>query len=173
MSTRGGLVDVWGSLRTGGLQVIESDGEGERRPTISKYDPLLDPRGAETLAHALATEAQALGPTRVLLWQDDVTDLVLGHIVTLNLGLTWIRAVEADGLVDLLGELSPGDRVLLLADAFRDPGVVRALITTVEVRGAEVRGIAVFVETPELRSEFGVPVVSLVRIDGPVEETRG
>lgn len=173
MSRNSDVLDVWGSLRAGGLQLTVSDDDRDQRTTLSKYDPLLDPRGAETLARALAAQAQALGPTRVLLWQEDVTDLVLGHIVTRNLGLTWLRALEADGLVNLMGEISPGDRILLLADAFRNEGVVRALLTTVRVRGAQVAGIAVFVETPELRTESNVPVVSLVQIGGRSGDTRG
>ncbi len=160
---------TWQLLAKGGVSrdaIAESAGEqGEGR--VAKYNGLLDPSGAEDLGRELAERARAFSPTAVLIWEDP-EDVVLGHVVGRELGVAVARSYNADGLVGLSGTLGSGSRVLLVADAFRDPTVVRAMRALVQQQGGVLAATAVMVETAELGAagDDAGAVVSLVSARG-------
>jgi hypothetical protein len=163
---------IWRLLAHGGLarpasRQASREANAPRIVQIPKYNGLADPGGAEQLGRWLARRAQNFGPSVVLLWEDP-QDIVLGHVVARELGAVSVRSYNADGLVDLADPLPRGSRVLLLIDAFREPGLVRAMRAIAERHGASVVAIAVLVDTDALAAagEPTAPVVSLVSLRG-------
>ncbi len=171
--------ETWPLLERGGVRQsdLARTHPDQAEVRVPKYNGLVDPPGAEDLGRRLAEQARALAPTVVLLWEDP-EDVVLGHIVARELGVPAARGYNADGLVGLVGSLPAAGRVLLLADAFRDPTAVRALRALVHQQGGEVAGTAVLLDTDALAAvvdEAG-PVVSLASArarGGPVEVEAG
>ena len=102
-----------------------------------------------------------------LLWEDP-PDIVLGHVVARELGAIAVRSYNAEGLVELADPLPGASRVLLLTDAFREPGLARAMRAIAERHGGRVVAAAVLVETDALAAagEAASPVVSLVSLRG-------
>lgn len=118
---------------------------------VPKYNGLADPPGAEELASALARRLAGPRPTAIVVWEDP-EDVVLGHVVARELGLSVVRAFDADGLVGQRGVLPEAARVALVSDAVRDPRVVLAVSQLVERAGGRLVATGVLVETPELRA---------------------
>ncbi|MCU1640718.1 MAG: type polyketide synthase [Nocardia sp.] len=113
----------------------------------SKYNAAIDPGGAEQLGIALAAELAPAAPEVVLVWES-AEDLVLGHIVARELGVAVVRAYDFDGLVRYVGSFPDRPRVALLADAFQDAFVLRALNSLVAQQGGTVIATAALVPTP-------------------------
>lgn len=132
------------------LDLLARGGSGVT-PDVPKYNGLVDPPGAEELASELARRLGDAGPTAVVIWEDP-EDVVLGHVVARELGLTVVRAFDADGLVGQRGALPEASRVALVVDAVRDPRIVLAVSQLVERAGGRLVATGVLVETPELRS---------------------
>jgi adenine/guanine phosphoribosyltransferase-like PRPP-binding protein len=156
--------DVLTLLAAGGVPHEELSNLGETpaaRP--SKYDPLRDPRGAEQLGLALAERLRASEPDRILVW-DDVEDAVLAWVVARELGCPVVRAMEADGLLDFDGTIADGDRVVVLADAFRQGRILHGMKALVTVNRASVAAVAVLFDTEELYAEADAddPVIVLL-----------
>ncbi len=164
---------IWQLLERGGLaRSSEAGAGGEEAATlrtarVPKYDGLADPTGAEELGRLLADRVREFKPTAVLLWEDP-QDIVLGHVVARELGVHAVRSYNEEGLAQLVGVLPPKSRVVLLADAFREPGFVRAMSGVVEQHDGAVVGTAVLADTEALSdaSEAAGPVVSLVTLRG-------
>ena len=175
---------IWQLLERGGMPRNEvRPGAPEPGPLgpltrvrIPKYNGLSDPLGAEELGRLLSQRLRPFRPTAVLLWEDP-QDVVLGHIVARELGIVAVRSYNEEGLIELAGTLPPNSRVLLLTDAFRDAGLLRAMRGIVERHGGTVVGSAALAQTDALATvEAGDAVVSLVsaRADtGPTEVTGG
>jgi len=119
--------------------------------TPPKYNPMNDPLGTEMLCRAVSGIVGAWKPTLIMVWEDP-EDMVLAHVVGRELGVPWVRVLDADGLIEHMGRLAPTDRVLLLADAFRDQRRVRAMVSLIAKLGASTVGAAAFVETDLQRS---------------------
>ena len=160
--------DIWQLLQRGGLVLpsatsVSSIPVGESR--LRKYDGLTDPSGAETLGKLLAERARPFAPGVVLLWEDPL-DIVLGHVVARELEATAARAYNQEGLVELLGVLPPGRRVLIVTDAVREPTVVRALYGLAQQCGSSVVATAVLADTDALAAagEVAGAIVSLVSL---------
>lgn len=151
-------------LSRGGMTTVRQRGAGEagEMVEVTKYNSGLDPAGAEQLGMALSKQLEAHGEV-VLVWQDP-EDLVLGHIVARELGVTVARAFDADGLIEFVGRFPQHAAVVILADMFRDETVLRALDALVAQRGGHVSAYAALAtsgsEPPNLS------VVSLGTLDG-------
>lgn len=175
------LAQTWQLLERGGVSP-RAGGPARREPGTdepatetgaqdawqpAKYNGLADPVGADTLGRTLAERARHLGVDTVLIWEEP-QDIVLGQVVGRELGVPIVRSFNMDGLVGHSAPLARGDRVLLLADAFRDPATVRAMAALVEQQGAAVVGTAVLVETDALAASGGGTgqVVALVSARG-------
>ncbi|HEX5451094.1 MAG TPA: hypothetical protein VFW86_01780 [Candidatus Limnocylindrales bacterium] len=136
---------------------------------LPRYNGLVDPAGAERLATELADRARELSPSTVLVWEAP-EDVVLGHVIGRELGLPVVRAYDADGLVGHGPGLDRGARLLLVADAIRDPSVVRAAHSLAEQLGGALLGTAVLVETDALAEAAGLAgtIVGLI-VPDPAE----
>ena len=176
---------IWQLLQRGGMPRNEvRAGPPEPGPLgpltrirIPKYNGLADPLGAEELGRLLSQRLRPFGPTAVLLWEDP-QDVVLGHIVARELGIIAVRSYNEEVLIELAGTLPPKSRVLLLTDAFRDAGLLRAMRGIVERHGGTVVASAALAQTDALATvdQAGDAAVSLVsaRADaGPTEVTGG
>lgn len=155
---RGGLTRA--AARVGGTE------QGSRAVLgTPKYNGLADPAGAEDLGRLLAERARPFSPTAVLLWEDP-QDIVLGHIVARELGVTAVRSYNQEGLIDVIGTLPPASRVLLVADMFRDAGLVQAMSNVAARDGGTVVATAVLVHTHALATAGGAAgtVVSLATV---------
>jgi adenine/guanine phosphoribosyltransferase-like PRPP-binding protein len=160
---------IWQILAAGGLPrpITSADPveSGESARLLPKFDGLADPAGTERLGQLLARHAASLGADTVLLWEDPL-DIVLGYIVARELGVNALRAQNQEGLLELLGRMRAGARVLLMTDAVREPTLVRALSRLVEMHRGQLVGTAVLVETDALvaaRAEAGT-LLSLVSL---------
>ncbi len=62
-------------------------------------------------------------------------------------------------------KLSPEDKVLVVEDVVTTGGSVKDLIKAIKATGAEVVGVASFVNRSGGKADFGVPFESLVKLD--------
>jgi hypothetical protein len=140
--------EVWSALERGaGIQrghFAEADGHADLR--LSKYNGLLDPRGAEVLAGALASRLAGSKATLVVVWED-VEDVVLGHVVGRDLNLPVLRTFNADGLVGHTGPLPHGAKAILVTDTVRGPLAPRAVQALLERSGGSLLGVAALVDS--------------------------
>jgi adenine/guanine phosphoribosyltransferase-like PRPP-binding protein len=156
---------AWELLRRGGTE--QQDG------SATKYNGLADPAGAEELAGRLAGLVRDLEPTVILVWEDP-EDVLLGHVVGRELSLPVVRAYNAEGLVGHSAGMPDHPQVVRVADAVRDATVVRAARALAEQQGGALAGVAVLLETSELRDvgdEAG-RLISLVQVGEAQAEGR-
>lgn len=121
----------------------------------SKYDPTADPEGAQRLGRLLADRLSGIAPTVVVVWQD-VEDVVLGFLVARSLGTSMVRARDAEGIVEMCGQVAPGARAVVVTDLVREPSTIHALDGVVTQFGGTLVGIGTLVEAPE--EEVSVPL---------------
>lgn len=120
-------------------------------------DPFLDPQSVEQLGVDLAEMARDVNATRVMVWGHSDA-IQLAHVVARELSVQIVRGVEGAGVIDVEGELLPGDRVLILDTGFRTS--VRQMIAL--VRGRDAEPIAILTVTKSDDPEIdGVQVLSL------------
>jgi len=154
--------EVWSALERGQGVLRGHFAEADRHADLrlSKYNGLLDPRGAEMLASALASKLAGSEATLVVVWED-VEDVVLGHVVGRDLNLPVLRTFNADGLVGHAGPLPQGAKAILVTDTVRSPLAPRAVQALLERSGGSLLGVAALVDggLPEVR-----PRVSLVSL---------
>lgn len=62
-------------------------------------------------------------------------------------------------------QLAPTDKVLVVEDVVTTGGSVKELIAAIQKTGAEVVGVASFVNRSGGKADFGVPFASLVKLD--------
>ena len=140
--------EIWAALERGGLtrvpRALENSGPPVD-PRLGKYNPLLDPRGAEALAEALTERLSESGATLVVVWED-VEDVVLGYAVGRLLGVPVLRTFNADGLVGQSGPLPLGARGLLVTDCLRNPVAPRAVRALLESNAGSLLGVAALVD---------------------------
>jgi adenine/guanine phosphoribosyltransferase-like PRPP-binding protein len=129
--------------------VVPTAGRSERDDALPAYNGLLDPPGVEQLGIELAARARELDPSVVLIWERP-EDVALAHVVGRELGVSVVRAYDADGLVGHGPGIEAGSRVLLVADAVRDGHVVRAARALAEQLEGSLVGTAVLLATPAL-----------------------
>jgi adenine/guanine phosphoribosyltransferase-like PRPP-binding protein len=140
--------EIWAALERGGLMRVARAAEGGAGPVdprLGKYNPLLDPRGAEALAEALAGRLAGQGADLVVVWED-VEDVVLGFAVGRRLDVPVLRTFNADGLVGQSGPLPHGARGLLVTDCLRSPLAPRAVRALLESSQGSLLGVAALVD---------------------------
>lgn len=158
---QGGMTSIPAAGRRDGASGLPA-GPGQ----LSRYNGFLDPPGIEILGRALAAAAAPAVPELIATW-DFSEDLLLAHIVARELNARVVRVNSEDGLFSDDGEISAGNRVLLVADAFRDARQLRALRALIAHQGGEVAGVAALVGTGALAGIAGLPLsVLLPSLDG-------
>ena len=115
----------------------------------TKYDPTRDPEGAAWLAARLASELRHLHPSIVAIWTDP-EDIILAHLLALELDLRWVQLVEDRGSLSARGKLSLADSVVFVTDALRGHTPLEAIRGAIESHGARLVGTCVFLATPRL-----------------------
>lgn len=123
----------------------------------ARYNGRADPRGAGELCNALAALLQARNPNRVLVWEP-LEDMLLGFMVGREMDCPVTRIVESEGLLHVVGNLNQGDRVAVVADAFRSQEELNALLQVAKNNQAVVVGLAALVDTPALRGAAEQPI---------------
>jgi hypothetical protein len=127
----------------------------------SRFEPSADPAAADALGHALAARVGRGSADLVCVWEEP-EDGVLGHVMGLALGTPWVRCVNADGLVALLGNVPAKSRCVIAMTAVRAVEPVMAIRALVERNGGRVVSIATLLWTEQLEAAAeGTPTVSL------------
>lgn len=172
MGTSSTSNEVWELLSAAGVTLSrELTEEGAIRLSVSKYDPLSDPRGAMTIASSLASAAVELAPTVIVAWEG-LEDAILAFAVGAALGVPVIRAFDMEGLIRHSGRFPEEPRGVLVTDALREDEAIEALKTLFVQRGGVLSGVLSLVGVKETTAD--VQVRSLVSAsDGPVEESEG
>lgn len=62
-------------------------------------------------------------------------------------------------------EIGPGDEVLVIDDVLTTGGSIAEVITAVNERGAEVRGVVVLVDRTAGKTDFKVPFAAVIELD--------
>lgn len=151
-------------------QLLEAGGVARDGDAPAPYRPLVAPAAADELVGQLASAVRGAEAMVVLVW-DDLDQVVLGQWLAAQLSLSVARAYDADGLVAIREEMPLAERVLVVADAIRDPRTLAAMRGIVEQQGSTVAGIAVLVNTAELRDGAeDDPVYALVDWDQRADE---
>jgi hypothetical protein len=164
--------DIWHLLSDGGALVTrERTEDGDYRLSISKYDPLSDPRGALSIAGFLAKSAGELSPTVVVAWED-LEDAVLAFAVGAELGIPVVRAFDMEGLVRHSGKMPAEPRGILVTDAIREGKAIEALKALLAQMGGILSGVVSVVDLGDVVTDL--PVSSLVSAShGPMAEHEG
>jgi len=151
-------------LAKAGLRTGEAD--LGRSNKVDRLDSVHDPSAVEQLGVALADRLRDCRPNRVVVW-DDPENAVLGHIVARELGTTVIRAMDAQGGIDYDGTLQDGDRIVVVAVAYRHEAPLGAMLALVTRRAGSVANIAALIDTPVLQTYRSLhPVTALVAATG-------
>lgn len=148
--------DVRAALIAGGVPAQDLDGDPSNH--VAAYSSLFDPPGAETLGRCLSDALRSHRPTRVVVWED-IENSVLAHIVARQLGVTALRIIDASGVLDYDGFFGADDRVVIIADAFRNDFPINAMRALTENQGGQVVAFGALLNTPALVDAAGsVPV---------------
>jgi len=128
---------------------------------------LQDPRRAERLGQAIASQVRALGPTVVL--SPALGGVVIGHEVARALGVHALFAERQDGVLMLRRgfTLSESDRVLIVEDVLTTGGSTRETMRVAAGAGGHVVGAAAIVDRSGGTASFEVPFHALLAVDLP------
>jgi hypothetical protein len=110
---------------------------------------LADPRATELIARKLSDLLVDLA-LDCLVIRDDPQPAVLAHIVARNLGCATMRVYEAEGLVELLDEPTPGARAAVIGERFPTENSLSALIGRARHSGLAVVAIVAVTSSPAL-----------------------
>lgn len=125
-------------------RMLVRGGWSSAEPMAAVYDPLSDPPGARALAGRLAEMARTVEPDVVVAWED-VGDAVLAFLVAEHLGLPAVRAVDADGLVEI-GRVHEGAAAILVGAAFPMAAPVLAVAAALEQLAGRLVGVVSLVD---------------------------
>lgn len=152
------------ALVAGGVPPQQLDADRSDAPT--HYSAILDPAAAEPLMILLAEALRPYRPNRIVVWEG-VENSILAYTVARHLGVPATRIVDASGILDYDGELRRGDRVAMVADAFRADLELVATKRLIDGRGGQVVAAAALISTPFLAALGGaVPTEALWQPDG-------
>ena len=163
---------VTAALVAGGMWSGEEQVGTDLSADLGKFNAFLDPAATEMLGRKLAGLVSSLGATCVLLQEEEAPDLILAHVVARELGVRGARAINRDGLIEIVGSLGSGEGVIVVADAIRNERVVDALRAAVDRAGSVVAGFGVLVTTRALdaKSRPGEPAFGLAMEPGSADE---
>ena len=124
------------------------------------------PRDAEKLCAALAEKLAGKGAQAVI--SPAMGGLFIGHEVGRTLGLRHIFAEKNDAKKLELRrnfQIAPGEKFLVVEDVVTKGGRVQETIDIVRQKGGVVVGVGVLVDRSDGTVKFGVPLVSLLRMN--------
>lgn len=119
--------------------------------------------------------AARLGEELAQAWRDQEIDVVIGpamggilvaHEVGRALGTKVLFTERENGVMTLRRgfELNPGEKVLVVEDVITTGGSVKEVLEVVRKLGAEPVGVGVIVDRSGGKADFGLPHVSLLKI---------
>lgn len=127
---------------------------------------------AAKVCKELAERSRHLGAVTVI--SPAIGGIIVGQEVGHSLGVRAIFAekeVDADGNVNLLlrrgFKIAKGEKVLVAEDVVTKGGRVQQTIDLVRAHGGEVVGVAVITDRSKGDVDFGVPFISLLKLDLP------
>lgn len=103
---------------------------GERTPL-----DVSDPAATEALGRSLAARLCS-DEVDVVLVENEVPSLVLGHVVARELGVRLVFAFDDGGLLDASSPIPSGSRVVLLNEGDATSSAVRSVVSWLERKGA-------------------------------------
>jgi orotate phosphoribosyltransferase len=118
----------------------------------------------ERLGAALAAQVRDLGVATVI--SPAMGGLVIGQEVARQLGCRFIFAEKEDGKLVLRRgfKIAPGERLLVVEDVITKGGRVEETLAIVRALQGTVAGVAVLVDRSDGTVNFGVPTLSLIRM---------
>jgi len=118
----------------------------------------------EQFGAALAERVRPLGAATVI--SPAMGGLVIGQEVARQLGLRFIFAEKEDGKLVLRRgfKIAPGEKCLVIEDVITKGGRVEETMAIVRAQQGVVAGIGVLVDRSDGAVDFGVPLVSLIRL---------
>ncbi len=168
MTDPGAILDVFrdaGALLEGHFLLAS----GMHSPTYLQCALVLrEPSRAERVCGRLAYRFADAGVQTVI--GPAIGGIVVAHEVARALGAKALFAERQDGSMTLRRgfAVEAGERVLLAEDVVTTGGSLREVQQMVTAAGAEVVGVAALVDRTSGRDPgFGMPLVSLVKIDVP------
>ena len=134
---------------------------------FEKFDVLRWPNHVAALGAELADRVRManLKPTVVL--GPTTLGIVLAYELGRQLGLPAAygeKSVDGSRFIRRSGHLTASDRVLVVDDILTTGGSVRECETLVHAVGATLAGVAVLVDRANGEIDFGVPLVSALRV---------
>lgn len=123
------------------------------------------PVQAEKLCSALAAQLKPFGAPTVI--SPAMGGLFIGHEVGRALGIRHIFAEKnAEGKLELRRnfQIARGEKFLVVEDVITKGGRVQETIDIVRQKGGEVAAVGVLVDRSEGGVNFGVPLVSLLKL---------
>ena len=119
----------------------------------------------EKFGAALAAKLRPLGAVTVV--SPAMGGLVIGQEVARQLGLRFIFVEKEDGKLVLRRgfKLAAGEQCLVVEDVVTKGGRAQETIDIVRANGGEVMGVAMLVDRSDGGVDFGVPTVSLIRMN--------
>ena len=123
------------------------------------------PQHAETLCRALAEKLRTTGAQTVI--SPALGGLFIGHEVGRALGLRHIFAEKnAAGQLELRRnfKIAPGEKLLVVEDVVTKGGRVQETMEIVRRNGGQVAAVGVLVDRSDGPVNFGVPLVSLLKL---------
>jgi adenine/guanine phosphoribosyltransferase-like PRPP-binding protein len=148
---------------------LKADEPRQAGTDLAKFDPFGDPAATDLLGRELAGKLRDQNANVVCVWEEP-EDMVLGHILGLALGVRWMRCVNADGLVALVGSMPAAPRCAIVTDAVRATEPILAMRNVVEVHGGKVVVIAALLSTKELESLADGVVATVSLTSTPARE---
>jgi len=124
-----------------------------------QFMPTVEKLGAE-----LANKVRSLGAVTVV--APAMGGLVLGQEVARQLGVRFIFVEKEDGKLVLRRgfRISPAEKILVVEDVITKGGRVQETIDIVRANGGQVVGVAMAVDRSGGSVEFGLPMVSLLKL---------
>jgi orotate phosphoribosyltransferase len=118
----------------------------------------------ERFGAALAAKVRDLGVATVI--SPAMGGLVIGQEVARQLGCRFIFAEKEDGKLVLRRgfKIAPGERLLVVEDVITKGGRVEETLAIVRALQGTVAGVAVLVDRSDGTVSFGVPTLSLIRM---------
>ena len=119
----------------------------------------------ERFGAALAERVRPLGAATVI--APAMGGLVIGQEVARQLGVRFIFAEKEEGRLVLRRgfQIAPGEKLLVVEDVVTQGGRVRETLEIVRQHGGTPVGVAMLVDRSGGTGEFGVPAVSLIRLE--------
>jgi orotate phosphoribosyltransferase len=118
----------------------------------------------EQFGKALADQVRPLGAATVI--APAMGGLVIGQEVARQLGVRFIFVEKEENKLALRRgfRIAPGEKIVVVEDVVTKGGRVQETIDIVRAHGGHLAGVAILVDRSNGSVDFGVPLLSLIRL---------